>query len=348
MDSDGGVAEPTGECPYRWHSKGDAMDVAEARRVAGQAGNSRERLTGVALVVLSAVAWSLNGLYTRYLATDVYTTLAGRGLAITLLLTIALVAVRGRESGRLIVYNARRAAIVIVSGSLCMITFIAALFHTTVANVTVIYAISPLIAAVLARFLIGDRLVARTLVAFAVALAGIFIMVGASFGTSRLLGDFLALLMSATFAIVIVEMRRKPDIDNLTSSLLTSFLTFAALLPFASFGSVTLRDAVLLFLFGFTSNVLGFFLFIAGVRRMPPAEAGLIATIEIVLAPLWVWLIFSEGPGSATVLGGAVVLAAVLFQISGELKPGRSRGIVIAEGLAIETGETVEKRRQLV
>jgi drug/metabolite transporter (DMT)-like permease len=305
---------------------------------------NRDRVLGIALVALSAVAWSLNGLYTRYLSTDVYTTLAGRGLAITLLLAAAVVAVRGRETARLVAYNARRAAIVIVSGALCMITFIAALFHTTVANVTVIYAISPLIAAVLARFLIGDRLVARTMVAFAVALVGIFIMVGASFGTSRLYGDFLALLMSATFAIVIVEMRRKPDIDNLASSLLTSFLTFAALLPFASFGTVTLRDAVLLFLFGFTSNVLGFFLFVAGVRRMPPAEAGLIATIEIVLAPLWVWLIFSESLGTATILGGGVVLAAVLFQISGDLKRGRSRGLIIAEGLATE----VETSREVL
>ena len=103
-----------------------------------------------------------------------------------------------------------------------MISFVAALFYTTVANVTVIYAMSPLMAAVLARFLIGDPLVARTLVAFTVALAGIAVMVGASFGTGRLFGDFLALVMSATFAVVIVEMRRKPDIDNLTSSLLTS------------------------------------------------------------------------------------------------------------------------------
>ena len=77
-------------------------------------------------------------------------------------------------------------------------------------------------AAVLARIVIGDPIVARTLVAFAAALAGIVIMVGASFGTGRLFGDFLALLMSASFAVVIVEMRRKPDIDNLTASMLTS------------------------------------------------------------------------------------------------------------------------------
>src|SRR6185436_18424525 len=117
-----------------------------------------------------------------------------------------------------------RGPVVIIGGTICMISFVAALFHTTVANVTVIYAISPLIAAVLARLLIGDQIVARTFVAFVAAMVGTVIMVGASFGTARLLGDLLAVLMAATFAVVIVEMRRKPDIDNLTSSFLTTLL----------------------------------------------------------------------------------------------------------------------------
>jgi drug/metabolite transporter (DMT)-like permease len=166
-----------------------------------------------------------------------------------------------------------------------------------VANVTVIYAMSPLMAALLARFLIGDLLVARTMVAFAVAMVGVVIMVGGSIGTDRLLGDLLALLMSAAFAVVIVEMRRKPEIDNVASSFLSSTLMAALLLPLATLSDITAQDAIVLFLFGFTSNVLGFFMFVAGVRRMPPAEAGLIATVEIVLAPLWVWLLFSENPG---------------------------------------------------
>ena len=55
------------------------------------------------------------------------------------------------------------------------------------------------------------------------------------------------------------------------------------------------------------------------MRRMPPAEAGLIATIEVVLAPLWVWIFFAESPGRATIYGGAIVVAAVLFHLSGDL-----------------------------
>jgi len=295
---------------------------------------NRDRTLGVVLVLLSAFAWSLNGLYVRFLTVDVWTTLTGRGIATSTMLLAALLVTRRGGTGRLLLENARRGWIVIVAGSICMMTFVAALFYTTVANVTVIYAVSPLIAGVLARFLIGDRLVARTIVAFAVALAGIVIMVGASLGAGRLFGDFLALLMSATFAVVIVEMRRKPDIDNVASSFLTCLLTAVILAPFASFGAIDLQNAIVLFLFGFTSNVLGFFLFIAAVRRMPPAEAGLIATIEIALAPFWVWLFFSEDPGTATLFGGSIVVAAVIFQIGGELRQGRR--MVIADGLATE------------
>ena len=291
------------------------------------------RIFGIAFVLISALAWSLNGLYTRYLTVDVWTTLVGRGIATSLTLLLALLILRGAQTGRVIRHNARIGAVVILVGLLTIICFVSALFNTTVANVTVIYSISPLIAAVLARFLIGDPLVARTLIAFAACVGGVVIIVGGSFGTERLFGDFLAVLMSAGFALVMVEMRRKPEIDNLTTSFLSSLLLAIVLFPLARLGDITLSDAALLFLFGVTSNVLGFFLFIAAVRRMPPAEAGLIATIEVVLAPLWVWLLFAEDPGRAALIGGVVVVGAIVFHLAGELwrgEPVRAAGPLVS------------------
>jgi drug/metabolite transporter (DMT)-like permease len=283
--------------------------------------SSRDRLVGAALILLSAFAWSLNGLYTRLLTIDAWTALVGRGMATIVLIGGILLVMHGRRAGSVIAMTARRGPFVVLCGAASMITFIVALFNTTVANVTVIYFISPLMAAVLARFLIGDPIVARTLIAFAVALMGVVIMVGASVGTDRLFGDVIALIMSATFAVVIVEMRRKPEIDNLAATLLMSIATVFAILPFADLSSVTLPDAAVLCLFSFTSNVLGFFLFMSGVRRIPPTEAGLIATIEIVLAPLWVWLAYAEQPGAAALAGGGIVLLAVIFHLYGELRP---------------------------
>jgi drug/metabolite transporter (DMT)-like permease len=278
------------------------------------------RWTGVGFVLLSALAWSLNGLYSRVLTVDVWTTLVGRAVGTATMLLIVLVVIHRAGTGQVIRRNARIGVWVVVAGVFTMISFVVALFATSVANVTVIYSMSPLFAALLARVLIGDLLVARTMVAFAVAMVGVVIMVGGSLGTGQLIGDLFALLMAASFAVVIVEMRRKPDIDNLASSFLSSVLLAVLLAPLAKLGEITPLDAVVLFLFGFTSNVLGFFTFIAGVRRIPPAEAGLVATVEIILAPLWVWLFFAENPGTAALIGGGIVLVAILFHLAGELR----------------------------
>lgn len=280
---------------------------------------NRTRLAGVGLIVLSATAWSLNGLYTRYLTTDLWTTLAGRGIATASFLLVMLIVLRRGAALRVLIENIRIGWLVILAGSATMVLFVAALFNTTVANVTVIYAVSPLMAAGLAWYVLRERLVARTGVAFLFALAGIVIIVGGSIGTERLIGDMLALLMSASFAVVIVEMRRKPRIDNVSASLVTSILVAVLLSPLAAFSQIGWLDAVLLTLFGLTSNVLGFFLFIAGVRRIPPAQAGLIATLEVILAPYWVWLLFSENPGATALIGGSVVLGAVLFDLASGL-----------------------------
>jgi drug/metabolite transporter (DMT)-like permease len=286
--------------------------------------------TGVGFVLLSALAWSLNGLYTRVLTVDLWTTLAARAIGTASMLLVVLLVIHRAETGRVIRRNARIGVWVVVAGAFTMISFVAALFATSVANVTVIYAMSPLLAALLARVLIGDLLVARTMVAFAVAMVGVVIIVGGSFGTGRLMGDLFALLMAAGFAVVIVEMRRKPEIDNLASSFLSSVLLAALLTPFATLGAITPSDALVLFLFGFTSNILGFFTFIAGVRRIPPAEAGLVATVEIILAPLWVWLLFAEDPGRAALIGGGIVLVAILFHLAGELRRGRKPDAISA------------------
>jgi drug/metabolite transporter (DMT)-like permease len=302
----------------------------------------RSRFLGIVFVLLSAAAWSLNGLYTRVLTIDSFTTLAGRGVAAIIMISTALLIMHGRDTRRLLFFNLRHGLLAIVCGSASMIFFVTALFNTTVANVTVIYAVSPLMAAVLARAVIGDRLVARTLIAFGGALVGVAIMVGASFGTGRLFGDFLALMMSVTFAIVMVEMRRRPKIDNLTATLWMSVLTALVMTPFASLPSITGIDVVVLFLFSFTSNILGFFLFISGVRRIPPAEAGLIATVEIVLAPFWVWLVFSERPSQATMIGGAIVLAAVFYHLTGELRrAGAGEHARLGRASEVETADEV-------
>jgi drug/metabolite transporter (DMT)-like permease len=95
-------------------------------------------------------------------------------------------------------------------------------------------------------------------------------------------------------------------------------MSAAMVWPFATPSAATGLDLLALAGFAFTSIALAFFLFLAGTRRIPAAEAGLITTIEVALSPLWVYLLFSENPGLAALLGGAIVLGAVVWHVWGD------------------------------
>jgi drug/metabolite transporter (DMT)-like permease len=123
----------------------------------------------------------------------------------------------------------------------------------------------------------------------------------------------LALGMTASFALVIIIPRINPGVPSLPPTVVSAFLTLAIFAPFGSVGSLDLHNWIVLAAFGATNFSLALVLFLAGAKRMPPAEAALIGTIEIVLTPFWVWLLFSEQPPIATFFGGAIILGAVLW-----------------------------------
>ena len=75
--------------------------------------------------------------------------------------------------------------------------------------------------------------------------------------------------------------------------------------------------------FGLTTIGLAFVLFMEGAKFIPSAEAGLISLLDVVLGPLWVFIAFGENPGLATILGGAIVLAAALWRMAPELRQER-------------------------
>jgi drug/metabolite transporter (DMT)-like permease len=78
-----------------------------------------------------------------------------------------------------------------------------------------------------------------------------------------------------------------------------------------------------LFAFGVFEMGLGLVLFTAGAQRVPPVEAAMIAILESILSPFWVWIFLGENPGLRTILGGAVVIAAVTVHTIGDLRSER-------------------------
>jgi drug/metabolite transporter (DMT)-like permease len=278
------------------------------------------RLTrkGQLATAAAAVAWSTAGVLQRELSMGAATQIAGRALfALMALLAYVAVAERGAVAGAF--RSIGRAGLAV---AVCMAAasglFIIALNHASVAHVLFMQAAAPILAALLGSAVLSEPVPRRTWVAMAVAAGGVLVMVGRPSDWS-LLGDGVSLVMTLSFAIAIVITRRHRHVSMAPATCLAQLLLVLVFASFAQPGDVGGRDLGLLILLGGVQMGIGLALFTIGARLIPAAEVALITLLEVVLGPLWVWLFLSEQAGTATLVGGAVVIVAVAVQVTGEM-----------------------------
>jgi drug/metabolite transporter (DMT)-like permease len=165
---------------------------------------------------------------------------------------------------------------------------------------------------------------ARTLATSELALAGVLTMVASSTEIGYLLGGLSCFTMVVFFAFMVVMARRDPNMSMTPVNTLGALICAAATLPFADLSALTGTNLLLLCGFGFVTLFFALLLFMIGAKYIPSAEAGLIGLLDVVLGPIWVWLAFDEQPLRAALVGGAIVLAAVLWHMTGELRRERA------------------------
>jgi len=267
---------------------------------------------GRLFVALAAVAWSSAGLFQRELSVSTATQVAGRAVfaAVGLFLYVAL-SERGSVMRAFRAIGRGGIAIVILL-ALSSGSFLVALNHASVANVLFFQALAPILAAAMGSFL-GDAVSRRTWLAMAVAVAGVAVMVGGP-GRPSLLGQGLSLVVSVSFAATLVITRHRRDVSMAPATCLSQLLVLAVAAPFVAPSAAGALDVTLLAALGITQIGLGFVFLTIGGRLIPAGEVALITLLEIVLGPLWVWVFLGERPSTATLVGGAIVLAAVLLE----------------------------------
>jgi drug/metabolite transporter (DMT)-like permease len=286
---------------------------------------SRRQRRGQIYVALAAIAWSTAGVLQRQLTLDTPTQASGRAAfaGVALLAYVAVV-----ERGR-VVQAFRSIGVAGVAVALCVATasgsFIAALNHTSVARVLFIMAVAPVLAALLARVTLGEPFTRRTLAAMALALAGVALMLGAQ-GEGSLAGDGLSFVAALAFALMIVITRWRHDVSMAPATCLAQVILVAAFLPFASPGEIGGDDLPWLAALGIGQIGVGFALLTVGARLIPAAQVGLITLLEIVLGPVWVWLALDEQPSTLTLVGGAIVIVAIVIQTSAGAPPEPADG----------------------
>ena len=267
---------------------------------------------GALLVACASICWSSGGLIVRLVSTTPWTTALWRGLSASLFLTVLLwiarrrsILAQWREGGRPVVVVATCMAL----ASTC---FILSLAHTSVADTLLLISLGPYVAGLLGWLLLGERVHARTWLFMSVALAGAVVMVSDSYTRGALVGDLLAIVMATSFAVATVLIRRHPEIQMAPAAALATALTAVVALPFAEPLTTAPRDLALLVFFGIGQFSGGFLMFMIGARLIPAAESALLGMLETVLGPVWVWLVLNERPGSGTMVGGALILGALL------------------------------------
>lgn len=290
----------------------------------GSAGDAR---LGVLLVFGSALFWSFGGAIARFIEVeDSWTVVFWRSLfAATFILAFML----WRDGIRGTVAMFRGMGLPGLFVAACFATaatsFVVALSYTTVANVMLMNAGVPLLAALLAWLTFRERVSAATWGAIAAVIAGVAIMVSDSFtGRVSPVGDGLALLIAVVFAMATVVTRRFSNVRMTPATCLGTIMSAAFAATQAGGFAVPAADFGWLFAFGALNLGLGLALFASGARLIPAAYAALIGTFEPLFGPVWVWLIHGEVPSARTVIGGCVIFAALMVHLLLELRRGRA------------------------
>ncbi|TIV27116.1 MAG: DMT family transporter, partial [Mesorhizobium sp.] len=289
------------------------MTDTASPRVALPDVSPREERIGMLLVFLSALMWSFGGTIARFIhVDDSWAVVFWRSLWAVAFL-VAFMVWRDGWRGTLRLF--RDMGLPGLGVALCFATastsFIVALAYTTVANILLMQAGVPLLAALLAWLLFRERVSQATWIAIAAVIAGVAIMVSESLdGAVSPIGDGLALLIAVMFSFATVITRRFAHVRMVPATCLGALLAGIFAAAQASQFAVSARDMGFLFAFGVVNLGVGLAFFAMGARLVPAAIAALLGTFEPILGPIWVWLVHSEVPSVRTTIGGAIVVTA--------------------------------------
>ena len=215
----------------------------------------------------------------------------------------------------------------VVSGLLfagMMICFILALSLTTVANTLVVGSISPFVAALCGHLFLGEKVAPRTWIAMIAAIGGIVMMFFDGLTSGGWAGNLIALCIPLGFGANVVILRKhRAAVDMVPSVLLAGIFSMFIALPFALPLSVNTSDLALLSVMGIVQLGVGLLLMMAAVRYLASAEIGLLSILEIIFGTLSVWVLIGERPTRAALIGGGIVIGALVANQIASLRQTR-------------------------
>ena len=198
--------------------------------------------------------------------------------------------------------------------SIGFVSYVFAMYETTVANTNFIIQTQTLFLAIFGYIFLKEKISKLTLTCIVIAVIGIIFMLGDSVTPGQMTGNLVAFIMPISFAILILIVRKFPDVDMIPLQLVAGI--FATLVGLIMSPTITIStyDIFLGFLAGFFQLGFGFIFITIGARSTPSAFVGIIMLTEAVLGPFWAWLFANENLPISVLIGGSIVITAVIIQ----------------------------------
>ncbi len=267
------------------------------------------------IAALGVFIVSFDALLVRLAAVDASTVSFYRGLfmGLSMLMLWQLKGVRSWKpvsTKELLIF-----ALIVLLSAMSTALFVFSVKYTAAANTVVLLATASFFAAIFTYFLIKEPIQKSTLAAIVISFLGVFIVFGSSFSIgSNWIGDLLGLALAVVMGLELTLLRKYPHFPKLLLIALSGFLVaFVMLFASNSLLDISAQTLFWLMVMGLVQMPLAMYLIFLATKYITSAEVSLFTTIETTLAPVWLWLFLAEIPPKMTLIGGLLVIAAILI-----------------------------------
>jgi drug/metabolite transporter (DMT)-like permease len=267
---------------------------------------TKEKYTGVLLMAGTAILWSIGGLFIKIIDWNPFNIAFSRSLVASLFIIICIRKIKFKISFPLIAAG--------MANSLTMILFVLANKTTTAANAIILQYIAPIITAFLSFFILKEKVGLENFISVIVITIGIVLMFFDKVSYGSLFGNIIAIISAFTFSFYFIFMRMQKDGSTIESVFLSHIITViicfiaSIFIPLPKFSTISIMAVFILGLFqiGVTS-----ILFAMAIKKISAITANLIAVIEPVLNPIWVFVAIGEKPQLNSIIGGVIIVISV-------------------------------------
>ncbi len=277
--------------------------------------NFFSRLPGPLLVFLGAFCLSFGGLIVKsFEGASLWQILFWRQFFFIILVTIFLLFTYKKKI-LIALYNSGLPGFIggIILG--CGFSaYVFAMYNTTVANANFIIQTQAIFLAIFGYLFLKEKISKLTLASIVLAISGILLMVGSSLSPGQLSGNLVALIMPCSFAVLIVIVRKYPNVDMIPLQLFAGIVAMLIGYFISSKINISMYDLILAFVAGFFQVGLGFIFITIGAKKTLSAMVGILMMTEAVFGPLWAWIFLDENPRLIVLIGGFIILFAVFIQ----------------------------------